>query len=174
MLLKYYVLTPSIIYYRATPKFRRPKELPECNLDCYREEQQRAKQQEACEEYQKFMMECCPNRCPDPMVIEPLDPENPIAVELPYLKISILLESKISIANFKSNIFFCLGKKRHPNANSFGASFHVVRTLSLAFLTPTITRLPRRNCENSVIKPTFHVVQICHCILAEVPYNIPG
>lgn len=86
MLLKYYVLTPSIIYYRATPKFRRPKELPECNLDCYREEQQRAKQQEACEEYQKFMMECCPNRCPDPMVIEPLDPENPIAVELPYLK----------------------------------------------------------------------------------------
>lgn len=66
----------------ATPKFRLPKEQPACNLDCYREEQCRAKQQQRCEDYQKFVQNCCPPPpCPE-MIIEPLDPQNPIAIEL--------------------------------------------------------------------------------------------
>ncbi|CAL8080388.1 unnamed protein product [Orchesella dallaii] len=64
------------------PKYRRPRELPECNICCYQDEQQEAKRQEACEEYQDFVKNCCPPYCPD-QIIEALDPNHPIAVQLP-------------------------------------------------------------------------------------------
>lgn len=48
------------------PKFRRPKELPECNLNCYRQEQQDAKMREAYEEFEKFRKQYFPT--PEPEV----------------------------------------------------------------------------------------------------------
>ncbi|OXA42695.1 uncharacterized protein LOC110859384 [Folsomia candida] len=68
---------------KPTPKFRLPREKPECDINCYRQEQAEAKIQEYWEQRQKYLDRYCP--CPPPQCeIEILDPcKYPVAVEMP-------------------------------------------------------------------------------------------
>jgi len=61
------------------PKFRRPREKPECDINCYRQEECESKQRDACEEYQRFVKHCCPPQSGP--IIEALSPDHPVQVQ---------------------------------------------------------------------------------------------
>jgi len=67
---------------RPLPKYRRPMELPICDLNCYKEEQKEAKIRDCCEKQAEFEKNCCPPPCCDGMRVESLRPcDHPICVD---------------------------------------------------------------------------------------------